>query len=402
MKIRECVAYFKGTPGFDRLLGEMRKKVRSYGRVGGTVVLKELSSEERRSIESLFGESLTSEGQPVSIPLKRVEEALQRTKFAGVSLKELLEGYFDEELISNKEMKQRRSELRREESKRLDAEVDRVFGRLNELPEGGHIRLAVLAMDVFGDPHALDAGTVFGDRLVERLYEREFEDGIRAERKRTAKDRLEVLLRAGIRPDDISSFVTLYGIVLWDEAGEHPAYRVHVDRGDIFLVSLSNLSDIVRVVPRKKQVYVIENQMVFSELCERCPGASLVCTSGQPSVAALLVLDLLCREECEIYYSGDTDPEGLQIADRLVRRSNGRIRPWHMGVEDYEASLSSKVIREERRLHRMDGITDVGLTEVCERIRKSGRVGYQEALLEVMAGEISAPGTKPISRSAPS
>ena len=53
---------------------------------------------------------------------------------------------------------------------------------------------------------------------------------------------------------------------------------------------------------------------VFSVLTEsQNPACAAVCVSGQPRLAALLLLDFL-KENHRFWYAGDFDPEGLLIA----------------------------------------------------------------------------------------
>lgn len=416
-RIRECADYFKKQPGFRRVFREMDKKIRSYGRVGGQVGLKECSEEERHALEGFFGEPV---GESFHFSLKKFEETLGTTKFRDVTLRELMEAYEGRELISNKEVREREFLARENEREEIRKKIDTVMAELDALPEDDHIRLAVLAMKCLGDPHALDAGTKLGDKLVERLIEksggeycdcernedrgRDGDGSARGRRTMTisasvgqlsAEERLEVLMSVGIRPDDISNYTTLYGIDLYEKDLVHPGFHAMKERKESYIVTLSNLSDVTRIIPgnMNKVVYVIENPSVFSDLCERCPDASFICTAGQARVASLFVLDMLCREDCEIRYSGDTDPEGIQIADRLYRRSSGRIIPWCMDVGSYEASLSSVVVTDTKRLKKMDDLEYQPVKEVCERIRETGRVGYQEQLIGEMAERILSKNT---------
>lgn len=52
---------------------------------------------------------------------------------------------------------------------------------------------------------------------------------------------------------------------------------------------------------------------------------SLLCTSGQPRYAALKLISLIVQSGIPIYYSGDLDPDGIGIADRLWQRFGNRI-----------------------------------------------------------------------------
>ncbi len=67
----------------------------------------------------------------------------------------------------------------------------------------------------------------------------------------------------------------------------------------------------------------------------------MVCTSGWPSTAALKLLQMLVDQSPDIrlYYSGDFDLKGLQIAASLMARYTGRCYPWRFDVESYAFAL---------------------------------------------------------------
>ena len=273
-------------------------------------------------------------------------------------------------------------------------QVGNALCRLEKTDCSQGIRLAVLAMECTGDPHGFDRGSVPGNLLLGALpvlmpdpAEGGREDRVELSPRLAAEDALRRYIECGIRPDDLSSFTVLYRIYLEDENGPVEAYKAMADRHEPVLVSLLNLRNIRSAVPAGNKVYVLENQMVFSQLCEECPEVSFMCTSGQVRTASLMVLDLLSRHDIEIFYSGDLDPEGICIADRLISRSGGKIRPWHMSPADYEASLSTVELTDER-LRELDNVRSLTLQETAEAIRAGRKAGYQEKLLKVMAEEL--------------
>lgn len=79
---------------------------------------------------------------------------------------------------------------------------------------------------------------------------------------------VELYFKYGIEGDIISSFTTAFGIKLYREDGEHLAYSEFIRRGESYLISLSNLKEIVKAQGVNNKIYVVENQMVFSYLCE--------------------------------------------------------------------------------------------------------------------------------------
>ena len=54
MQKKECLEYFRSHPVFRRLLEGFREKYASYGRFAGTVVLKNLTEEERDDLEGFL------------------------------------------------------------------------------------------------------------------------------------------------------------------------------------------------------------------------------------------------------------------------------------------------------------------------------------------------------------
>jgi uncharacterized protein (TIGR02679 family) len=69
----------------------------------------------------------------------------------------------------------------------------------------------------------------------------------------------------------------------------------------------------------------------------RCP--PIVCTSGWPSSAAVLLLQRLAAAGCRLHYHGDFDGEGLRIAAHVLARTGATA--WHMGSADYLRALAT-------------------------------------------------------------
>ncbi len=431
--LEECVSFFRKNRGYARLFEEMRKKYKKYGKLAGKVSLEGASEEECLAIGGILGRNLPSGDLKVSLP--EFEAALNETKYRGVSVTELLFVYFGGDILTNSQRRKADREERESFKEGLLGSVGKEFGEASgafrwlsaameqkrygwqligkeregaseeiretvlnvcraaeALPfhrEGDGIRLAVLAAEVTKNPHYFDRGQAAGRLLLACLS---FLDGT-AEPK-SQEEVLALYYRSGIRPDDISSFTTCYGIHFYTEEGEHEAYRSFMEYGEKYVLTLSNLSRIMRADSRDKRVFVLENQMVFSQICERLQGKeyALLCTSGQMKTASLILIDLLIKSGCRLYYCGDTDPEGIEIADRVAARAPGQVTLWRMGVSDYYRSISNEALTEAR-LKKLDKIRHEDLQGLCGALRKERRAGYQEHLLEVLFEDIvSGPG----------
>ena len=124
----------------------------------------------------------------------------------------------------------------------------------------------------------------------------------------------------------------------------------------------------------------MENSVFFSEILDRfsvCITTPLICTNGQFKLAALLLLDLLLQNNVIIYYSGDFDPEGLLMAQRLVSRYPSQVRLWHYTIEDYQKSLS-EVVLSENRLNKLRNLDLQEFAELKDLMLKTKKAGYQE------------------------
>ena len=140
----------------------------------------------------------------------------------------------------------------------------------------------------------------------------------------------------------------------------------------------------------EKAVFVVENSGVFSQLLDEFQDTCLpplVCTHGQFKLAAFLLLDLLVKNDNVIYYSGDFDPEGLQMAQRLLYRYPKAVRLWRYGVEEYEDCISS-ISLPDSRLNKLKGITVPGLSPLKEQMEAAGKAGYQEEMIHLLIEDI--------------
>ena len=414
-----CAAYFKGHPGYRRILEQMLCKYQSYGRPAGQICLSDATEAECAASQALFGRPFVP---PLFIKLQAFDEALQQTKFQGVTLKELLEAYFDTTRLTKKEL---RSQTDRSFSQMLaDAAAearseacrdwlaglsDKSGGYLLlrkalrdgtagaalrqtcrgvdwlEAHAGETVRLAVLSAHATSDPHALD-----GDRLAGKLFLHYLAAREGRAFSTVAEERDLLYFDGGILCDSIASSVTQVGLILCAGDEEHPAFRAFRQRHESCTLTLMNLSALSSGRSPSGRAYLVENQMVFSQLCDRAERfhSPLICTSGQPQVAVLRLLDLLATSETQLFYSGDFDGEGLAIAARLMGRYPKLLHTWHMEPEDYRRTRP-EVDLPDSRLQPLQGVTDPRLMSVAAAILKQRRAGYQELLLPALLADLT-------------
>lgn len=426
---RECAAYFRSRKAYERCMKELLKKWKSYGKTAGRITLKQTTEEERRAIGGIVGRAFYEE--TIHFSFSEFEKGLQKTRFAPVNMEKMLEAYAGKSLKTNREL-QEEDQFRREkflktnqfyfrekagadslafqwieellsgkkygysllmreygkdalQAEEIFRHTGRALIKLEEMETSGEaLPLAVFAAELSDNPHYFDRGTAAGLLLVHAICFRE-KRGL----PENTHEWRELLEDVGIVPDNISSQVHVCGLRLKKGESWHPAYEAFYENGEPCVVTMENLKDITEAKAIDNQVYVVENEMVFSYLTssEKKKACTILCTSGQLRSAAVKLLDFLVKSGASVYYSGDTDPDGLGIADRLWQKFQASVHIWRMGPEDYEKSLSGEAVGRFG-LAKLEQLKHPVLRETAEYIRREKKAGYQENLLEELAKDI--------------
>lgn len=418
--LKECVSYFKNNRGYKNIFQQMREKWRSYGKISGNIILNNPILEEREAIKKFLG--IVSDNKKIKFKMSDFEKGLKESRFNNVELIELLEEYFQEKIIYQKDEKKiiEEEKIRFFENIREKLKIESIYSEeikklldtiileksylfkygednfetermiflslkavnyLSNLDE--RIKIAILGAEIAKSPHYFDRGSIAGNFLIYLLCLL-----FDIEETKGAENILEVYYKANIEVDSVSNYVACFGIRLYTKLEEHGAYSEFIKNSEEYLVTLSNLSKIVKADSDNKKVFIVENQMVFSYLCEcfKNRNVSILCTSGQLKTAALILIDMLCEAGCKIYYSGDFDPEGIEIAEKLIQRDKN-IVPWCFSKENYKISISENIISDER-LKKLDKIENTYFKELIEEIKIEKKAGYQELLLDKMVKDI--------------
>ena len=98
---KSCADYFRSRPEYRRCFEALWKKWRSYGRTAGKIVLDDASEEECRAISGITGKRYLDDR--IVFSFSEFEQGLQKTRFAPVDIKKLLEIYFGKTLVSKGE-----------------------------------------------------------------------------------------------------------------------------------------------------------------------------------------------------------------------------------------------------------------------------------------------------------
>lgn len=304
----------------------------------------------------------------------------------------------------------------------LKSGLEDVLKAIGQLPEDGqYIRLSVFANRITGDPHAFDEQGERGKLLIHALQV------IRCHHDRsyryisapTAEERAELFQYFGLVKDDILNFVTCTGLIAYGAEGNGPLplWRAAYEQNSVLNVPLRELRKVDAILPGDGRdnpneerfvdqnsragphVYVVENSGVFSALMDafeqkrevlgkhlRMP--PLVCTHGHFKLAAWMLIDKLVLSNCTIYYSGDFDPEGLIMAQKLKMRYPEHVHFWRYSAADYTKCKSLIELEDHSRLKKLDAISDPVLTEMARKIRETKKIAYQEELIPHLIGDL--------------
>jgi uncharacterized protein (TIGR02679 family) len=414
--LKECVDYFKQNKGFKRTMDGIRKKYESLGALGGTIHLSNLREEEKEALTGLFRKDYNKKS--TSFKVENFISALDYTKFQGISFNKVIELYFGEKLVSKKEQNQLYEEekqayflqiannfkntkaenwilqmliskknafrivsLKYDEDKELLRKnlmyVCNAYNNLNFNKERP-TRLAIFSSNITKNPHSFDLNTDCGNLLVYAIcYE------FIIDYPKNAEELNECLYNAGVIKDEVSNYTLCSGILAYAGEKEHIGWRNFYEEDEPLQVSLWNISKVDKIISPSKKTYVFENPTVFSEILFKLGKLkpSLMCTFGNFKLASLVVLDKLVQSGSKIYYSGDFDPEGIIMADKLKQRYGENLILWRYSKEDY-ISIKSAVILEAYRIKKMDNIKSKELKDIIEIIKLNKTAAYQELLVD--------------------
>lgn len=359
---RERLVRLLGTAETAWLLQRMRGRLEQHGSLSGTVIKTQATQSERTAVARLFGRTARA-GQSASVSLNALDAVLRRDAWPeGLeSAVVALTGSYvhpDERRIAREawqaasdrirqlaelhpqvaqwaEAVVRNGVLKRVAESATEAQsiAERLMMLADALPADAQV-IGVLAAQLFGDAHALDARTplgTLGAGLAAALGGSVSGIGAHARREAWAS--------VGVVVDELSSWVLTAGLAGGTESPTACALAVLTDAGQPAVLTYRQLvTDGVGRVPAL--VHVCENPAVVSAAADQLPAhsAPLVCLGGQPGAAAVRLLKRLVGSGAELRYHGDFDAGGMAIARTLARHVPWR--PWRFAANDYLDAVS--------------------------------------------------------------
>jgi uncharacterized protein (TIGR02679 family) len=352
------------------LVDRVRRRLERGAPVAGTVTLAVAGPEQRRAAERLLGRR-AGVGASLSVSLDEVDTVLRRSGAAPDGLSgavRLLLG----EVVDRAELAaagarvwarvhaplddlvDRRPELRpwrawldstgmlrrsaagADEAAALCADLIRVIDRL----PGTDLALGTLAAAATGDAHALDDGRPLA---TVALAAARVLAGAAPTGSGSALERRTAWAAVGVHRDELSSTVLSVGLPGGPASIIGRMLALAHCAGEPTVLTLRQLT---RPEPESfgagpALVRICENPIVVASAADalgrRCP--PLICLAGQPSTAALNLLDALSAAGASFAYHGDFDWGGIRIANALAQRIPWR--PWRFTTRDYLGALSN-------------------------------------------------------------
>lgn len=266
--------------------------------------------------------------------------------------------------------KQNKKELRE-----ILINIDRGFTEINIASEE-YIPLARFSSVITKDSHYFDFDSMAGKLFISSLG---YLYNVKTD---NAEGRNEALMRVKIIRDEVSNFTITYGLLAYDDKEELKGYEWFRRERQPLLVNIYNLNNINEIKAVHNKVYVFENPTVFYEILKRTINipVSLICTSGQLNASSIILLEKLRRSGSTIYYSGDFDPEGLQIAGNIKYRYGDSVEFMGMNIDNYHKTKGD--ISFAQRAGKLDTIGCRELKELAEEMKVYCMAGYQELLID--------------------
>ena len=410
---KDAGQYLKDRNEYNKIMKSLLEKYKKTGKLTGKVKISKISEEESLVLGAvdytLYGE------KEVMLSVKKFISYFCSGKYEKTDFLEVMKFYFGEDaLITKREINDEKNLLKEKffidiensfkavetkiwfesmlsikkfgyttvlklykenekELKEILLNIDKGFSHIDSINEE-YIPLAKFSSLITKDSHYFDIDNVSGKLFIHALG---YLNDIRVE---SIEGRNEALMKARIVRDEVSNFTITYGLLVYDDNKEVVGYEWFRREKQPLLLNIYNLNDIKEIKGVHNKVYVFENPTVFYELLKKCKDipVSLICTSGQLNASSIILLEKLRKSNTIIYYSGDFDPEGLQIASNIKYRYGDSVKFLGMNIENYNKIKGN--ISFAHRVGKLDSISLKELKSLADEMKISCMAGYQELL----------------------
>lgn len=434
--LEQAKMYYVSKKGLQRLFKKIIEKYESYGDFKGTIKIISPSSIEEEEISDFMGKNYT-ELSHINIKIKDVIKAHQSTVFERIDFLQILEALEQRKIIPKKELQKKRNKEQEQilnQTKRQFADslwcqtwlqavevkdprtrslwrtyneqqtfldiLNTVCAALETLEKNqGKIQhIAVFACQVASDPHAFDLS---GEKS---LVAQPFYQALCILAKEKEKEQMyqfqpeyihNLYLQFGLMKESILNYLNCKGIIAFDSEGHPlPTWEVTCQSNSIYTASLYEMMKVESAKPYGdySEIYIVENPSIFSSLVSllKINDLPLLCTAGHFNLSSIRLLKLLVDNDTTLYYSGDFDPEGLTMAQKLLTSFPGKVRLWRLSEDDYLNGLNqrSKKIEPSQRINQLSQIKHPSLISLAEKMKNYKLAVFQEQILDKLIQDL--------------
>lgn len=409
--LKKAALQYFDSPAFRKFFTELARKFYHQGNFGKSVGFQKFSKEELSELMHFMGFSEWEWSKRHSISVTKFLQSYQESRFASLSFSTVLESVlgqplsYKQEIFQAEQREYQRFESMLQESisgheaylstekkkswlKSFKTDQDILSVGLTNLKKAlDHLpdhfeKLPYFSYHLFRDPHRLDRSTVSGrlffDYLesITRLVTQEPAYMGDAEWENAVYENFYLL------KDDSFNAVQINGLTAYQQGKEVQMWTAAAQSAIAWNVPLKHILEVDRIVPFVgNKVLFIENSGVFSIICGAFPQLPIVCSSGQFRYSVWKIAEKLTASGVEIFYSGDLDPAGLQIAQKILRRFAPQVVLLLMDEAAYR-KVPKEVELSEEHLRQLGSINEPSLIAVRDLMKMEKLAGYQEGLLE--------------------
>jgi uncharacterized protein (TIGR02679 family) len=255
-------------------------------------------------------------------------------------------------------------------------------------PDAAPLSIPELALRAAGHPHAFDVGRS-GGRLFDRALSQLAPPEAGVTTIGNAEDRATLYAAFNLVVDELSSTVAVFGMT-----GNHAVLAASTASRAVIVLPLLTVDELGSVFAPGRRVFAVENPAVFMGIVRMLRAGQLpvmpavVCTSGHLSVAARRLLARLVAGGASVWYSGDFDRHGLDIAMGLHRRWPDAICPWRWTPDDHARARGESAVRANRDVEAgLDTDFPSTITSARACIDRDGDA-FQEGIIELLVEDV--------------
>ena len=379
---------------YIEIFKNVMKKYKQYSKITGYFNITPKNNEEMDILASF--DTNVYNNKKAKIKSKDVEKLFTK-KLKNFDFLQLLSVVTKEELITNKQVREIlvnneveffstlikfcENGIGKEWSNinYLKEDLIKCINAINNLPylENKYESLAIFSARHTKDPHFFDKDSIYGKLLINALVYKDSQ-GVNKNEINNIDKLNKLYYRFGLLKDEISNSTCIYKLT-----GELEGNRIDFLNmiNEPFNISLSNIQKLDYIICKNNRVFIFENPAVFQSIIQDTDiDESIICTSGQLNLSSYMLLNKIKNLD-KIYYAGDFDPEGLQIADKLKDLYKDKVEFMLYDEKYYEKIISDKEL-DLKRIGKLKSIKDKDLKYISNYLIKYKKAAYQELLID--------------------